>query len=109
MTAVPKPYRLAGANPAPAPDGRPDAAREIRSNEVEPRVTVTAIRAVPPPRPTTASGPAATEKSPRGPMRETSSSRSWYGSGSVAVAQPSLPRYWRASLTSAGVRAGRLA
>src|SRR4029077_20554901 len=63
----------------------------------------------PPASPTTEFVPTPTAKSPRGPSLETSSSFSWYGSGSVQTFQPKLPSYWRASLTSRGVNAGRVA
>ena len=67
--------------------------------------TVTA----PPASPTAAGCVAAMLNVPSGPRRETSRSFSCFESGSVDVFQSSVPRYWRASLTCAGVASGRLA
>src|SRR6185369_1618806 len=103
------PNRLDGAKEAVAPAGRSVADSRTRSNDVALRVRVIGKRAGPPPTPTTASEPTAIVKSPRGPILETSSSFSWTESGSVQVFQLRVPRYWSASLTSAGVSPGRSA
>src|SRR6476659_1901138 len=94
---------------AAQPEGTFDAVSRIRSNEVAVREIVIGKRAAPPGSPTMTFGPALRLKSPRGPIRLTSRSFSWYWSLSVDVRQFSVPRYWSASRTSAGVKFGRLA
>ena len=80
-----------------------------RSKNVELRLIVIATDAAPPVSGTTPTVGALSEKVPSTPSFDTSSSFSWYESGSVDVFQLRLPRYWSASLTSAGVAFGRLA
>src|SRR5215210_4319310 len=67
------------------------------------RARVTATARVPPASPIASAAPAARLKSPAGPMRDTSSRRSWVTSRSVEVNQFELPRYWSAVRTWAGV------
>src|SRR5919107_1119425 len=91
VVAAPNPYVLAG--PAVAPPGRLIADKRTRSKDVSVRPTVTGTSAVPPAAGTYSGVADATLKSPRGPSRDTSSSRSCTGSGSVHVFQSVLPRY----------------
>ncbi len=86
-----KPYG-AGTSKAPLkPDG-PDIERRTDSKSVAERWIDTGKRATPPDGPTAAADPTDKLKSPRGPIRLTSSRCSCALSGSVDVLQLSVPR-----------------
>src|SRR5215218_3992696 len=104
----PKPYTLVGLNVAEKPLGMSVAEKRIRSNEVDVRVKVIGTRAIAPASADTGLVPARMPKSPRRPSLDTLSSFSCTESGSVQSFQSVVPRYWSASLTSAGVSAGRV-
>src|SRR5688500_9992066 len=86
-----QPKRLVAARVADQPLGTPLKLRRTRSKNDELRCTLMGSATLPPVEGIRAA-PALRLNVPRVAMRLTSSNGSWYGSGSVDVAQPKLPR-----------------
>ena len=88
-----QPNALVRSRCAVHPAGIPETDSFTRSKNVELRLIVIATDAGPPVSGTTPTVGASSENVPSGPSFDTSSSFSWYESGSVYVFHLRLPRY----------------